>query len=220
VVSSLEERADDSNLGKSYNETDPLDEDLFRSRNARATGFVGRNSEVQWLRTLKMQMESSVKPELVGDTTVGPSSGRGLHVSDSTYYLDSDDLEVDLVVDLYELPAVEEADRLFRYYMQTIHSSFPIVPEDFELQFRRYMESVRQGRRYQVPDSWQAMLNLIFAIGSQYAQLIHAEPRTGEKSHLIYMTRATQLLGLNDLITALSAPTMSIIQVSLHQISY
>jgi len=214
VVSSLEERAEGPKSENKYDEDGPMDEDRFRSRHSRATGFVGRNSEVQWLRSLKMQMENSEAPNLLGERMYGVLGGRGLHVSDSTFYLDSDDLEVDVVVDLYELPPVEEATRLFNYYTHTVHSSFPIVPDEFEQQFHKYLESIQRGRRYQVPDSWQAMLNLIFAIGAQYSCLTEAEPRTEAKSHLIYMTRATQLLGLNNLITALSAPTMSIIQAT------
>jgi hypothetical protein len=47
------------------------------------------------------------------------------HVLDSSVYLDGDDLDVDIMVDPYELPPLETAGKLFNCYMQTAHSSSP-----------------------------------------------------------------------------------------------
>jgi len=64
------------------------------------------------------------------------------HVSESSFYLDSEDLEIDVVVDLYELPLPEIAQALFNYYTQTVHASFPIFLDTIEHQFYKDNKSV------------------------------------------------------------------------------
>ncbi|KAF5852443.1 hypothetical protein GGP41_007844 [Bipolaris sorokiniana] len=177
-----------------------LDEDLLRNSDSRATGFVGQNSEIQWLRDLKTQIGSRASEEwerpygslykLQGSNKEAvvqredalhtqqqsPKVGNISRVSDSTFYLDSDDLDVDIMVDPYELPSPETAEKLFDCYMRTIHDSFPIV--------------------------------------SDYAHLIQAEWRADERDHLIYMTRAIWILRLDKVATSLRAPSLPIIQAT------
>ena len=73
---------------------------LFRS-----TGFVGPNSEVQWLRRLKEGAKSS---------------SQNTNVVDSTFYLDSDNLELDILVDPDELPSDDMTELLFKTYIFTV----------------------------------------------------------------------------------------------------
>lgn len=210
------------------------DEDLLRSHESRATGFVGNNSEVQWLRSLKTQMRSAGSRRTPSQLP-GGLSGRNkpavqrtgafhnrpgslkqtgiFHVSDSTFYLDRDDHQLEAMVDPYEMPPANTAERLFDCYLQTVHTSFPILPDIFEKQFRRYNDHMKQSRPYRVPEKWQGMLNLVLAIGAQHAHLIQAEWRGDERDHLVYMTRATKILGLDKISTLLSAPSLSLIQV-------
>jgi hypothetical protein len=49
------------------------------------------------------------------------------HITDSSFYLDSDNIEVDIVVDPYELPEPNTAERLLDFYFETVHPSFPLV---------------------------------------------------------------------------------------------
>jgi hypothetical protein len=214
------------------------DENLLRNNVSRATGFVGQNSEVQWLRDLKTQMASATSEgwrgapyglpyksqdsnkEAVGQQADAlhtrpepPKLGSISLVSDSTFYLDSDDLDVGLMVDPYELPPLETAEMLVDCYLKTVHSSFPIVSDVFKDQFRTYSNSVKQGRRFQVPKHWQATLNLVFAIGAQYSHLMQAEWQADERDHLIYMTRAIRILRLDKIAASLHAPSLSIIRV-------
>lgn len=228
--------ADVSGSVGSNDDLDIVDEDLFRSRESRATGFVGQNSEVQWFRSLKTKVDNSGSstepptwqphgpPGSRNEATARhtntshtrkklPKSGSILHVSDSTFYLDTDDLDVDIVVDPYELPPPRRAAKLFDCYMQTVHTSFPILPVGFEDQFRKYIESLERNRPYQVPKSWQGMLNLVLAIGAQYSHLIQVEWRGDGRDHLVYMTRAARILGLDKMATTFPAPTLSSIQV-------
>ena len=230
-----------TDISRSVNSDDGsqlLDEDLLRNSDSRATGFVGQNSEIQWLRDLKTQIGSRASEEwerpygslykLQGSNKEAvvqredalytqqqsPKVGNISRVSDSTFYLDSDDLDVDIMVDPYELPSPETAEKLFDCYMRTIHDSFPIVSDVFEDQFRRYNNSAKRNRIYQVPEHWQATLNLVLAIGAQYAHLIQAEWRADERDHLIYMTRAIRILGLDKVATSLRVPSLPIIQAT------
>jgi hypothetical protein len=130
---------------------DYLDEDLSRSRESRATGFVGQNSGVQWLSSLQRQTEHT-GTEPSGQPYGPPGTGQNAitaridaqhqrrdnanrkdspepvrHVTDSTFYLDSDELNVDAIVDCFEDPDPGVAEKLFNCYYRTVHPSFPLV---------------------------------------------------------------------------------------------
>ncbi|KAF2703841.1 hypothetical protein K504DRAFT_507750 [Pleomassaria siparia CBS 279.74] len=218
----------------SNEDLDLLDEDLLRSRESRETGFVGQNSEIQWLRSLQRQMGNPGDEPL--DMPYGPpgksteaknkrisamherrkstKQGNIQHVADSSFYLDSDSLEVETMLDPYELPDPDMAERLFGCYMETVHAWFPILPDSFEDQFYRYVDSMKRQQRYQVPEKWQAVLNLVFAIGAQYSYLTDAAWRGEDDDHLLYMTRAVRILGVKDTVMILSAPDLGLIQAS------
>ncbi|KAL6710500.1 hypothetical protein ACN47E_008548 [Coniothyrium glycines] len=213
---------------------DFLGEDLMRSREARATGYVGQNSEVQWLRSVQRQAQGGPtdplrqkfgppgssheaieeRSEALHDRRRNSAQGRMGYVTDASFYLDSDDMEVDIAVDPYDIPDPDTAQRLFECYMSTVHGSFPVMPMTFEDQFRRYMESVRRNRPYQVPEKWRATLNLVFAIGARYSHLIQADWRGDERDHLIYMTRAVNLLGLKNTVMIISGPDLGLVQAT------
>jgi hypothetical protein len=221
----------------SNEDMDLLDEDLLRSRESRETGFVGQNSEVQWLRSLQRQM-GKTEEEPCGQPYGPPGTSHEAmtkrisamherrkankseniqHVADSSYYLDGDSLEVEMMVDPYELPPSETAEKLFNCYIETAHTWFPIIPEVFKDQFYRYMESVKRQQRYQVPEKWQAVLNLVFAVGAQFSHLTDAKWRGDKRDHVVYMTRAVRILGVKDTTMIISAPDLGLIQVSMHR---
>jgi hypothetical protein len=128
-----------------------LDEDLMRDHESRATGYVGPNSEVHWLRSAQRQTENT-EAEPYGQSYGPPGSMRNaanarsdaLHdrredskensrqgsmkyMNDTTFYLDSDDIDIDILVDPYEDPDPDVAERLFNCYFVTVHPSFPLV---------------------------------------------------------------------------------------------
>ncbi|PVI05666.1 hypothetical protein DM02DRAFT_650343 [Periconia macrospinosa] len=202
---------------------DRLDEDLLRTSKARATGFIGVNSSMQWLRSLRTQMrdvqvstdddEHRTNDDTRGgnDRTRSRQQSHKLNVSDSTFYLDCDDLDLDdLIVDPFELPPPEVLNHLFDCYMQTTHSSFQILPTTFEDQFRRYSQSLKIRRPCQVSNEWLAMLNLVLAIGRQYLHL--TQSNIDSPNPLVFIARATQLLRLDKIATSLPSPTLSFIQ--------
>ncbi|RMZ69507.1 fungal specific transcription factor domain-containing [Pyrenophora seminiperda CCB06] len=218
----------------SNEDLDFLDEDLMRNRGARETGYIGQNSEVQWLRSVQRQAGRgntdphgqrygppgaslraiNERSEALHERRQNSRPGSMCHVTDSTFYLDSDDIEIDIAVDPYETPNPEIAEKLFDCYIDTVHSTFPLMPADFEGQFRRYIQSTRSQRPYHVPPKWRATMNLLFAIGAKYSHLTGAEWRGDERDHLIYMTRAVQLLGLKDTMAFIAAPSLDRVQAT------
>jgi hypothetical protein len=135
----------------SNEDLDHIDEDLMRSQQSRSTGYLGQNSEVQWLRSVQRQTEhTGIEPH---DSPYGPPGsdqiaisarsealherqdnakddsrqGSMKHITDSTFYLDSEDLDFDMIVDPNEDPDPDVAERLFGCYLDTVHLSFPLV---------------------------------------------------------------------------------------------
>jgi hypothetical protein len=216
----------------SNEDLDHLDEDILRTRESRETGYVGQNSEVQWLRSVQRKSQSN-EGEPYGLPHGPPGTGKHAddvrsnalhqrreeggsapthHVTDATFYLDSDNIELDIAVNPYELPDPEIAEQLLHSYMSTVHSTFPIVPRSFEDQVRRFISSLKQNRAFQVPDRWRALMNLIFAIGAKHNHLVDVGWQGEERDHLVYMTRATHLLGMNSSIMFISAPDLLLVQ--------
>ncbi|KAF2439824.1 hypothetical protein P171DRAFT_395811 [Karstenula rhodostoma CBS 690.94] len=195
-----------------------LDEDLLRSRKSRSTGYVGQGAGVQWLRSLQdtLKTEGPDQQTVSGNSDVdewssAQNSGLSSSVTDASFYLDADSAELDVDVDPYELPPKETAFKLFECYRQTVHTSFPVLPPQFEDQFRRYFETVKPERPFTVPERWLAILNIVFAIGARYSHLINAEWQGEDRDHLIYMTRSVRLLGSWPFA---AAPDLALIQVS------
>ncbi|KAI8938874.1 hypothetical protein NX059_004733 [Plenodomus lindquistii] len=192
---------------------DFLGENLMRSREAMETGYIGQNSEIQWLRSVQRQSESG-NTDPFGQHYGPPGTSRAAadqrakalherrqqatpgsmgHVTDTTFYLDSDNIEVDIAVDPYEMPDPHLAERLFNCYMDTVHDTFPLMPMNFEDQFRRYITSIKNAQAFQIPDQWRAMMG-------------------DERDHLLYMTRGVHLLGLRNTVMIISGPNLNLVQ--------
>lgn len=182
---------------------DLLDEDLHINDRARATGFVGKNSEIQWLRAVALAHSERTDEEARGvfqrRGSFAPGIGNGNEqVSSYSFWTDSESVEIDFFVDPYELPPFETAERLLGCYMSKVHDSFPILPrKTFEDQFRKYFTALQNGNAPRLSPKWQAILNLVFAIGAKYSHLSKASWRGDERDHLIYQARA-RAFGVND----------------------
>lgn len=192
---------------------DLLDEDLNRDEQARATGFIGKNSEIQWLRRLRLQIDrgdgDDSRPRMPygppGDTDeavalrIDASRKRHNsqpldsveHIAGSTYYLDNESIQIDFIVDPFEMPTPDTAEKLFACFMDTVQGSFPILRKrSFTGQFESYYTSVKAGKPTRIPHKWRAILNLVFAIGARFSHLVRAEWQGDERDHLVYYTRA------------------------------
>ncbi|KAF2856860.1 hypothetical protein T440DRAFT_12250 [Plenodomus tracheiphilus IPT5] len=198
----------------SSGDLDLVDEDLMRDEQTRATGFIGKASEIQWLRKLHTDGGN--------DKNDGPYGPPGqdreaaaerlaalrhrqrvnpvplMHTSKANYYLDEEPLETDFMADPMEMPPFETAERLMKAFMESCHNSFPFLAKKAVMnEFYLYYAASQRGKPYSPPQKWLATINLVFAIGAVYSHLIAAEWCADDRDHLMYYSRACTL-GLKD----------------------
>jgi hypothetical protein len=189
---------DDTNQ---YNELDTesldfLDEDLHTDSHVRAMGFIGKSSEIQWLRaaaTAHMdRVDEAGRPFIRRDS----SATEHQQASSFNFWSDNETFDMDLYLDPYEMPDPERAERLISVYMARVHPTFPIIdPEAFEDQLREYFEAVRSGNLLRSPKC-QVIPNLVFAIGAKYSHVAKEDWRGDVSDHIVYQARA-RAFGLN-----------------------
>ena len=183
------------------------EEDFNRDETARATGFIGKSSEIFWLQKLNKEVSNecetwSANMSVTGDDnglpsptlTPRPEAPGDSCVASSNYYLDDLEIPNSDEADAYEVPSRETAAKLLNAYLASVHPSFPIIGiSTFVSQFQFFFSqpSLKPGNK------WLAILNLIFAIAAKYGKLTEAEWQEGEDSHLLYFSRA-RTLGLED----------------------
>ncbi|MCJ1437266.1 hypothetical protein MMC27_006652 [Xylographa pallens] len=209
---------------------DRINEDFNRSDSARATGFMGKISEVTWMHRMKDQLDSNSPPGddqnrtmvdgylkrlNLGQTSskLSGSSQNSATVNDgianSSYHCD--DLELLSIdqVEAFELPPRQTAEFLLSTYLESVHPTFPIVGKlNFSNQVRNFFDNdqSRPGKH------WLAILNLVFAIAAKYTHLVKSEARGDERDHLVYFTRG-RLLGIDaDLV--LAQPDLQRVQIT------
>jgi hypothetical protein len=194
-------RSRSSSVGP-FDVVDHTEEDFNRDEMARATGFIGKSSEITWLQKLSREVEECDEWPYVFDVSGLPSpsatpradtKGDPL-VAWSNYYLDDMDLPAAVQMDIYEVPSRETATRLFNAYLTSVHPSYPIIGiSTFVSQFQVFFNqpTLRPGSK------WLAILNLIFAIGAKYIHLTDCEWKGREDDHHVYFSRA-KALSLDD----------------------
>jgi hypothetical protein len=132
----------------------------------------------------------------------------------TNYYLDDEGIKLTDCGNPFELPPEYTAALLFQCFTQTIQSSFPILPATIEQQLHQYYTLVRNGQSIHCPEKWFALVNLVFAIGAKFSHLTQADWRADELDHVVYLSRAFQLLSMNDTIVVLSSPDLLTTQAS------
>lgn len=101
---------------------DLLDEDLHSKDEARSTGFVGKSSEVQWLRAVALartertdgSWDSSGLPRRPSYATSSEP------VSSFSFWTDCDDVNIDFYVDPHEMPQPHIAEHLCKSWVNSI----------------------------------------------------------------------------------------------------
>ncbi|CAN9346145.1 unnamed protein product [Alternaria alternata] len=218
----------------SNEDLDFVQEDILRTEDADNTGYMGRNSQVQWLRALETKIEHPERES--SDLPYGPPGaegdafnqrakalrGRQQHGDNRQspdndqflgyyFYLDKSNIDID-IGDPHVIPFADTADRLFEYYKAVVHSPFPILGDIFEHQLRAFFTRDQSSATLVVCPKWKAVMNLVFAIGARYSHLIGAEWRADDHDHLVYMWRAVHLLQLQSLNTLVAQPDQTMIQ--------
>ena len=198
---------------------DRINEDFNRNDSARATGFMGKTSDVTWLHRLRDQLGDASPPtESIPFRNI---SGPNVHenptasefvvddgISNSTYHCDDLAILAPDQVEPFEHPPRQVVEFLLQTYFESVQPSFPIVGKvNFSSQVQNYLDNnrVMPGR------NWLAILNLIFAIAAKYSHLVESELRGDERDHIIYFTRARLLSMDGDWF--LSQPELQRIQI-------
>lgn len=182
---------------------DHTEEDFNRDETARATGFVGRSSEISWLQKLSKEVNNECEDWSSSKSNEGDDNGLPSPtltpipekpsdplVASSSYYIDDLDIPMTDHVDTFGVPSRDTATKLLNAYLTTVHPSFPIIGiSTFISQFQVFFSqpSLKPGSK------WLAILNLIFAIASKYGQLTDADWKEGEDDHQVYFSRARSL---------------------------
>lgn len=207
---------------------DRTDEDFTRE-GAKATGFMGKNSDIAWMQRLRHENKYGDSPAVDTDDPeqrrgiLGPSlhsqsragtnvpyqeADSGFTVHDSSYHLNDLPISVFDAVDPFEMPTPENAHKLFSTYMNRAHPSFPVVGRiNLQNQFAKFM--ARPMSR--PPPKWLAIINMIFAIAAKYSHLVQADWRADDRDHMIYFARARLLAIDNE--TMFNHPDLQMIQI-------
>ncbi|KAF2830575.1 hypothetical protein CC86DRAFT_315963 [Ophiobolus disseminans] len=216
----------------SNEDLDFLEEDLLDHQGRDETGFLGRNSQVQWMRTLQRKLDlptgepSDLPYAPPGDSEHAFSkrsealhqrqkeSGNTGPLSDYYFYLDNENIDAMDQVEPHSLPPLETASALFANYKSTVQEPFRILDDEFEAQLYKYYEIVQSGATMTVDAKWKAVLNLVLAIGARYSHLVGADWQADPHDHLVYMSRAVYFLGLKNITTLVCAPDRLLIQAT------
>ncbi|KAJ5169080.1 uncharacterized protein N7482_004674 [Penicillium canariense] len=208
-----DERSPNSSIG-SLEAIGRVEEDLNRTEHTRATGFMGKSSEISWMQRLQREAEQRAQGY---SGIVEPSQDKnetrdGFSLHALNYHLDDLDISVPEPVERYHMPPRLLADRLFDDYLDTVHPFFPIINKPlFRAQYQTFFDSFSRPSAPRPGDKWLAILNIIFAIAATHSHLINAPWRGGCDDHLVYMTRA-RLLSLNSEVL-FSHPDLQQVQV-------
>ncbi|KAJ5808196.1 hypothetical protein N7474_009465 [Penicillium riverlandense] len=188
-----DEPSSPSSIG-SLEAIDRVEEDLNRDENTRATGYLGKNSEITWMQRVQQEAEQRAQGKSgrksPTKTDQNPDGDFTLHTVN--YHLDDMDISAPGPVQTYYMPPRQLADQLFEDYLNTVHPFFPIINRPlFWAQYQTFYDSAaRPG------DKWLAILNMIFAISAKHAHLMDAPWRGDSHDHLVYLTRA-RILSMN-----------------------
>lgn len=185
-----------SSIG-SLDAIDRVDEDHNRTETSRATGYMGKSSEITWIQRLQREAEQrshgkcgSLEPR--PDEDEQTKEKFSLHVLN--YHLDDLSISVPEPVQEYSMPPRDHADQLLATYLKMVHPFFPILSKPlFNAQFRSFFDSSAQFRGIRPGNKWLAILNTIFAIAARHADLTNAPWHGTGTDHLMYLARARRL---------------------------
>ncbi|GFF77371.1 C6 transcription factor, putative [Aspergillus udagawae] len=172
--------------------TDPIEEDFNKDKMSQATGFIGAHSGRAWLHQLKRKglrlEDASWQDSETPDDFFADS------ISSVNYFLDDEELSVDLSVQPFTIPPQDIADELLDTYFDMLHPGFPIVGKTVFLHQYRRLYSEPQSKP---PKKWLAIFNLILAIAAQHLSLTYFDEADEWHDPSKYFSRGS-VLGLAD----------------------
>lgn len=182
-----------------------LDEMLQSERRKRATGFIGKSSEIHWLHSSSYRMNvpgASGWASLPCRTEL--LSSKELDIDTASYWTATDTVEMSSSVHVDDLPPPETIERLLRCYLDNVHNSFPIFSgKVFKDQCTRYIAAIRNNQKYNIGAGWEATFYLVLAIAAKYSHLTKATWRAHDPSdHVVYQERAREVSSSDTAITS------------------
>ncbi|KAJ6002960.1 hypothetical protein N7451_005507 [Penicillium sp. IBT 35674x] len=169
----------------SLNEVDTLTEDPNRNEETRATGYIGKGSEIAWMQKLDTETRDLNRdwhqPVSPLEDTVTPMS----------YHLDNLQIAEPLSIagDARALPPKSWAAQLLNIYLESVGPTFPVVDQQL---FVSQFNSAFIDNTQQPTQKWLAVLNLVLAIAAKYYQV--AEPVSGrDVDDHVFLSRAIAL---------------------------
>lgn len=176
----------------SLDSLDVVDEDFNRNEEARATGFIGKNSEISWLQGLRAETDrintDTVPPGPDGDQNERLKWDDNT-VASKTYQSNERPLVGPDLLNPYGRPMKPTADKFYDAYRNLVQPSFPIIRESlFSSQYQRYYSEpfLNPG------DKWLSILNMILAIGARYSKMAGMHVDDGSDDS-VYFARARSL---------------------------
>ncbi|KAL6232408.1 hypothetical protein BDW75DRAFT_247192 [Aspergillus navahoensis] len=165
---------------------DILTEDPNRTEESRATGYIGKESEIAWMQGLETEAR-----KLSGGQK-GPTDES---IASMCYHLDNLPITDPAPVDPRLLPPRPWAARLVDIFFGSIAPSFPLLNRKL---FMSQFETAFSGSS-QPTGKWLAVLNLVFAVSTKYYQ--HAEPVAGKDvDDRVFLSRALSLRSSHHLV--------------------
>ncbi|KAJ5964763.1 uncharacterized protein N7479_004639 [Penicillium vulpinum] len=174
-----------SSIG-SLEAVDRVEQDVNLTESSRATGYMGKSSEVTWMGRVEEETELRSREKSPKITSKDHDKVPPCTVS---YHLDDLGIDAPGPVQMYWVPPQPLADHLFETYLRAVHPHFPIINSTlFSTQYRNFVDDM-----FYAGDKWLAILNMIFAIATEYLYNSDATQRGDSKDHLFYLTRARML---------------------------
>ncbi|KAL4994263.1 fungal-specific transcription factor domain-containing protein [Aspergillus recurvatus] len=170
----------------SLDELDILTEDPNRTKESRAAGYIGKESEISWMQKLDTEARKLGKGQ---EETTEES------IASMSYHVDNLSITDPAPVDPRLLPPRSWAARLVDIFFWSIAPSFPLLNRTlFMSQFEAAFSSSAHPT-----SKWLAVLNLVFAVSAKYYQ--QAEPVAGKDvDDRVFLSRALCLRSSHHLV--------------------
>lgn len=163
--------------------------DPNRDEASRATGYIGKASEISWLQDLGTMLNKNTESSPIDDSATSMN-----------YHLDHVQIPELVPTEPRWLPPKPWAAHLEKIFFESVDPSFPLIDKAlFAAQFdQAYTCSGPEPSR-----KWLAVLNMMLAVGSRYHQLY--EPDSGRDiDDRVFLSRAIALSAPSGVATRIS----------------
>ncbi|KAE8150854.1 fungal-specific transcription factor domain-containing protein [Aspergillus avenaceus] len=164
-------------------------EDFHGNKSLQSIGFVGRPSDIAWIKDLNLAVGDANFLE-TSPSNQRAEANRPPILSMVSYFLDDQELTLDGIVDPYDRPPPDIADRLLHLFLHTVQPSFPIISR---VSFLEQASIYYTASPVQPTKRWLAILNLVFAVAAKFAQLMSEPYAQYIDDPMVFFARARKL---------------------------